>query len=253
MIELFISLVVAGAALWIPLFLLVKLQIMTLRRLPPAIWMPFAITGVPCHELSHAVTCLVTGHKIQQLELFKPDDSGTLGFVTHAYRPGVLSWFTNLLIGLAPLPGGALAIWGITYLFAPDLLNLSRNADWRYESVILSTWQFLADTFNHIGALNWLSPYTWLWLYLSVSIAMFMVPSLPDFRGAAKGIAAVCVVYFIFALAYLNSAFDTLSSITRLAYTLYPLWIAAIALFTALLLLASIVSRFQKTGVKPTS
>lgn len=253
MIDLLISLIAAAGGLWLPLFLLVKLHVLALRRLPTFLWMPFAITVVPCHELSHAAACLVSGHKIQQISLFKLDDSGTLGFVAHSYRPTVVSWFTNLLIGLAPLIGGALAIWGITYLFAPELLSVSRNADWRYESVVLSTQHLLNEIYTHIWALDWSSLYSWLWLYLSLSVAMFMVPSAPDFHGAAKGIVAVCVAFFLFALVYPTYAFATLSNLTLAAYALYPLWIAAIALFTLLILLASIGSRFQKAGANPIS
>lgn len=80
------------------------------------------IIGTPIHELSHALLCIVFGHRITEMKLFQIDDaSGTLGYVNHSYNPK--NWYHkigNYFIGVAPLFGGSIFLYLIMTYFAPD-------------------------------------------------------------------------------------------------------------------------------------
>lgn len=242
-IHLLMQLLMAGIGLWLPLLCLVKLQSAVLFHLPRSIWMPFALTGVPVHELSHAIACVLTGHKINRIEFFKPDNSGTLGFVEHSFRPGILSWFSNLFIGVAPLIGGAATISGLTYLLTPELLDISTHAMARYDETWLSMWLIVSESFTRIGSLDWTQGVTWLWLYLSISIAMFMVPSKTDFQGASKGILVVLIALLLLASVTTTAAFRAIDSLVFCIFPLYPLWLTSLCVFLLFFVVGKILSR----------
>ncbi|MCO4319959.1 M50 family metallopeptidase [Aliidiomarina quisquiliarum] len=237
-IEAFFSLLVAAAGLWLPLLLLVKTQTIMLQRVSAKVWMPFAIIGVPIHELSHFFACKLFGHKVIRLELFKPDKSGTLGFVEHSYVPSVRSWFANMLIGIAPFVGGAVFIYCVTYLLASELLYRRPLVDTQLESIVVLGWSVWSETFSAIQTLHWGRPWSWLWLYLCVATAMFMVPSAPDFQGAAKGIVALVTLLLLFVLLSPEKTLSAIAQVSVSFYALYPLWIAALVLFLALIALS---------------
>ncbi len=80
------------------------------------------LVGTPIHELSHAVACLLFGHKIREMKLFSIDRStGTLGYVTHSYhRKNLYQVVGNYVIGTAPIYMGTPFLWGMLLLLLPD-------------------------------------------------------------------------------------------------------------------------------------
>jgi len=65
--------------------------------------------GVPVHELSHAIVCILFGMRIKKISFYKPNSaSGTMGFVDFRYSPlSVRHGIGLALQGLAPLLAGA--------------------------------------------------------------------------------------------------------------------------------------------------
>ena len=80
------------------------------------------IIGTPIHELSHAILCIVFGHRITDMKLFQIDDeSGTLGYVNHSYNPkNFYQKIGNYFIGVAPLFGGSIFLYLLMKYFAPQ-------------------------------------------------------------------------------------------------------------------------------------
>jgi hypothetical protein len=53
----------------------------------PKIDIYYGWIGTPVHELGHALFCVLFGHTIQDMKLFKPDKAdGTLGYITTFLR-----------------------------------------------------------------------------------------------------------------------------------------------------------------------
>jgi len=241
LLDALFTLLIGLAALWVPLFALVKLQPIAVASLPKPIMYLFAIVGVPIHEVSHAFVALICGHKVQKVTLFQPDKSGTLGFVEHAYKPGFLSWFTNLFIGLAPLFGGIAAIIGFTYLLFPELSLFSQPSQWDSGNIIGSAYDLINASIESATAYSWEARH-WIWLYLSVSTAMFFVPSRPDFEGALPGILLTFGTFLAFTVLASEKMSVFFEAVSSLVLKLYPVLLLSILVYCLLLVLGFLIN-----------
>lgn len=148
----------------------------------------YALPGVVLHEASHAVVALLVGHKVEKVALFSPDDSGTLGYVVHAYPVGVISDLRNVLIGFAPLVGG-----GLGWYVAAERLGwftllgvIEKGGSWPF-----AAWEWLKG----------LNGTEYVMVYVMLSVIVFMTPSGADLRGAWRGLVLIlfgCIGWWMF-------------------------------------------------------
>ena len=163
--------------------------------------------GTPVHELSHAFMCLVFRHRIDEIQLFKPDlKSGRLGYVRHSHVPG--NWFQefgNFFIGLAPLFGGVAAMFLLVTLFFPETtrdLFTQQPASEAFGEVSDAGPTLVSRIFTMVTYLigeltafrNLTSWRLYLFLYLIICIASHMAPSQSDYDGASRGVTMIAAV-----------------------------------------------------------
>ena len=86
--------------------------------------------GVVIHELSHLFFCLIFQHKIVKVNLFSPQEDGTLGMIQHSYDSrNIFQRIGNFFIGSAPVWGGMLAMCLFSRLLLPDSLFSGDQVD----------------------------------------------------------------------------------------------------------------------------
>ena len=163
----------------------------------------FGIVGTPVHELSHAIFCLIFGHRITGIDLYSPDDGDdALGYVTHDYDDDNLYHKIGLFfIGVGPVLGGSAVILILMYYLMPDLYNvmmvdinqitIDNNYIFNYLTVIGNT---VPMVFNNI---YFSSDYYWIFLVLALMIASHMELSTADIRGAKTGLTFLLIVLFV--------------------------------------------------------
>ena len=160
----------------------------------------FITLGIIIHELSHAIACVLVRAKVIRIRFFAP--SG--GEVEHG-QPKI-PIIGKPIIGLAPLIGCSLSLWGLFVIFG------YHNA--------LPTIDFSAAFFQNIealyqSALDFFRTYSnewtfWLFLYLATGISASIAPSKVDIKNAIWGILFLVILGG--ALIYLNIGRETLET-----------------------------------------
>lgn len=154
--------------------------------------------GTPVHELSHALFCLLFGHKIVEMKLFQVSDDGNLGYVNHSYNPkNLYQRLGNFFIGVAPI----LVISGL--LYALSLWLLPSFSDEIY--VFANTVDFtdvggvFSGLFSVVGEFfsNVVSWQLWAFIGISFFFALHMTLSRADMKGAASGIIFVLLTFLV--------------------------------------------------------
>jgi len=143
----------------------------------------FAAPGVIVHELAHAALCVVTRAKITKISLF--DKEG--GSVQHSAPK--IPLLGQILISLAPFAFGAAGIYFLSRrlgIGSVDLTAISVSRDG-----ILNYFQ------NALSNLDLHNIQTWIIIYLVLSIAVTMTPSLQDLRNIFLSIIFIAVVIFL--------------------------------------------------------
>ena len=146
--------------------------------------------GTPIHECSHALFCIIFGHRIEQIKLFQIDSNdGTLGYVWHSYnKRNVYHLIGNFFIGIAPI----VVITALLYLLAlplvPDMLSsiFSQvsliNTSGGFKEIFPMIWNIIKIIFSQVGNFKW-----WIFVLIGIFLCLHMTLSLEDMKSAFSG------------------------------------------------------------------
>jgi len=169
--------------------------------------------GTPVHELGHAVFCVLFGHKIKEIKLFKPNsEDGTLGYVKHSYNSKSLYQRIGcFFIGTGPILFGTAVLFLLLYFLIPNYQTVSE---------IISGNQLtgynLIDLLKHTGSIiqtavklltaifspeNFKEPLFWLFVYLSFCVASHMQLSPSDLKSMIIGLITILLIFLLVNLA----------------------------------------------------
>ena len=162
------------------------------------------IVGTPVHELSHALMCLIFGHRVTKMQIYNfKKKSKTLGFVEHTYnRRNLYHLVGNFFIGIAPIVVGGLAVTLFVRLLTPSMYFAMRGEINSF--VTTSGIDFAVGFFKSIISIflsffalsNFISWRWWLCIVLAFAISVHMEISRSDIKGGLKGLAVISALLF---------------------------------------------------------
>lgn len=199
--------------------------------------------GTPVHECSHAIACLIFGHKIIKIKFYEPDAAnGVLGYVQHTYnRKSLYQRIGNLFIGIAPIIIGALILAGLLYLLLPELFSSVSSEIAKIDllndfwSSLGHIWRSFAAMFSYVGAWQW-----WIFVLAGSFIATHMTLSRADIKGALSGLVVYVALFLIADLVLILVSENALAAFTGavVAGGTFMLFFFCIFLVISLILLA---------------
>lgn len=143
----------------------------------------FVAPGVILHELSHAFACFFTGTKVMSINMFKRDG----GEVRHARSK--IPIIGPIVISLAPFLVGGIAIFFFSRWMGLNSLDINEFTLNPAEFVEIIQQSFFGIELNDVT--------NWVLLYLALSIAVTMIPSLKDFSNIVLSIILAAIAIFL--------------------------------------------------------
>ena len=198
MIELFVALLLVPASV-------ITIWDLMMHRLAPSARKLTRLTGyigVPVHELSHALVCVLFGMRITKMAFYQPNSAtGTLGFVEYRYSPYSMKHALGMALqGIAPLLAGAVIVGLLLANRGPAELpdsGVGHIVGWLAGVVVgtaLAAWAQAMTGPVGLGA-----------VLLATIISMHAIPSLADIKSGLRGLivlvgfaAAVAVAIDLF-------------------------------------------------------
>ena len=171
----------------------------------------FGAPGIIVHELGHAFFCIIFGHRITSIALFKINrHDGTLGYVEHSYDPNNLyQRVGNFFIGTGPIWFGTAVIYMMSrYMLDASVFNAIHNIDLVPETLsswpgvllivqktLSMVWSVIQSLFNPQLLTNWRF---YVFIYFTFVIGNRITLSPPDIKNAADGLITLIIILFIF-------------------------------------------------------
>lgn len=160
----------------------------------------FGIIGVPIHEFSHYIFCLLFRHKVHEVKFFSPNlKTGVLGYVNHSYNPkSIYQRSGQVIIAIAPMIVGTFLISLLTKLFHIDGFNIKE------------TIQNPELVFKYM-----------IFIYIFMCISSHMVWSVQDMKSCFSGIICISILIFMFIILFPNIfilAFESLILVIKFTF-----------------------------------
>jgi hypothetical protein len=213
------------------------------------------------HELGHALFCVLFGHTIRDISLFRPRKDGVLGYVKHSWnRKNLYQNIGNFFIGTGPIWLGTALIVLIAFaLFGADLWRPLRAMQmvptdfvtWRGQLRLGGEfWQALLALFQQIHNAGLYHDWRfYLGLYLLFCIGSHVTLSPADLQGAGSGLATLTLLVFVFNLATLwigNFALAACLNVAHFGALLTVLLLFALSLNLAVAGLLILLTSFSR-------
>lgn len=170
-------------------------------------WVVYAtgFIGTPIHELSHAAMCIVFGHKINEIKLFQiGSEDGTLGYVTHSSNPrNLYHRIGQYFIGVAPIFVGSVVLYFAMMYFLPETHNEINLTFLKLKASggTFAWFEKFGDAF--VGVMQSIlsefptSILGWVFIILSMCIALHMNLSHADLKGAIGAVPLLAIVLLV--------------------------------------------------------
>ncbi len=217
--------------------------------------------GTPIHELSHALMCVIFGHKITEIKLFSPKATdGVLGYVNHSYNPkNLYHQIGNFFIGIAPILCGSGVLVLLMFLLVPNVfhqiifelqaVNGANSLD--FVTLLGFFWKSITAIFD---AANLSNALWWVFLVLAIMISSHMELSGADIKGGIKGclflvglLLVVDIIIYLISPTFLNIM---TTSITSFSLTIAGFLALSIIFLLSMLLIAFFIRAGKKVVLK---
>lgn len=156
--------------------------------------------GVVCHEVGHALGCLLTNKKIVEFVPFKPDSKGTLGYVNYNTTRTLAGMAGEFIVATGPIWFGCIVILLLTRALVGHTVFLTLKSSIApglsqsdYFLTMLDRAIELATRL--ISVWRWSYPLDLLLMYLIICIASEVTLSGPDIRGLWVGTIAIVTIF----------------------------------------------------------
>lgn len=218
-------------------FVLAKLQNATQRIYQASIgWYGILWTawlGTPVHELSHAFFAKLFAHRIDAIQLFRPNrDTGILGQVDHSYnKRNPYQNIGNFFIGAAPMIIGCVVLTLLFHYMLPGSGTLLAEVEKINLALPQQTFTILLKISREFfSASNLHSPRFWIFLYVSFCVATHLAPSSYDQKTMWRGLIWLFLLLLVMnaCLQYFHWNILSLSGYISLSFLTFAFWYALI-------------------------
>lgn len=221
----------------------------------PKILLATGIIGTPIHELSHALMCVLFGHTITEIKLFRPNaDDGMLGYVSHSYnKKNIYHQIGNFFIGVAPVVVGGAFILLLLLILLPDsfdtvMLELSYMQGTSLTQLPVGEfftflWASICAIFAPENFEGWQG---WVFIVLALMIASHTEMSGADIKSGARGFAFIAILLLpvdLFLYFLLPDAFFALNEAVLSFALIFSAFLSISLIFLLGLLIAALIVR----------